>query len=763
MRDENTITIGSRTISTRDLEQQSEKFFKRFGTQKLLGKSVFGSFPKNKHWLAFDDLLAGCGYRDNPADFFNTLISGVFTEKKHPVTVNGIRIPLLFLYHLLEALSPGRRLHHIKRTGQLENLGISVPEKDRANLQQVMDLYPVRLSDHIIRQARVSGKVAGQYLPFVRELDTTGDAITFDGHLKHGVLEQMYENRVIFLLDMRCPVFCRFCFRKHKADRKDKTPTVADVRAAVDHVRLNPALKEILITGGEPLLNLPNLEAALDGLGTIKQVNVIRIATRSVAYYPDLLSGNNNTYVQYLVEKNRELNRLGKRIEIGVHFVHPDEISIQSLNIISELVNNGIQVYVQTPFLNSLNTDGRDLARLFTLLRNAGAGIYYIFTPCSPIHGTKPFWAPVSDAVRAMDYLRDHLSDRCLPKLCTATPLGKIEWDTSGWAVEKDSEDPEFIWIRTPYTRHYYQRFVHHEKELPRFRENPEGTLDARFRVDMGSDDLFCGSRLLRCKESTPIRERENKPDQKAVLAALVDLPDLNPTVVPVPVNTMSRVHTAVLEMTPAAGRDAYDYLCDHPSVTDVILHADDRALADLDLLVNEIGQIKNTGYVTCVRLCCRGFNTCPQLFTHALVEQLARVSNVSIADSFRIEVETWFLTPEEINTRHEKAARALISRGIGIYANLPLIRGVNDDPDTMVSVADRLREACIEFHHLYVDGLDIQKRFNPNGPLPDDRLIDIASHIRRSCSGRQIPLYVVRTPEGERPADFTRQFTAEF
>jgi len=80
----------------------------------------------------------------------------------------------------------------------------------------------VRLSHHVIRQALVSEAVAAQYIPFAGELDPTGHEITFDGHFKQGLLEQMYQNRVIFLLDMHCPVYCRFCFRKHKNLRQEK-------------------------------------------------------------------------------------------------------------------------------------------------------------------------------------------------------------------------------------------------------------------------------------------------------------------------------------------------------------------------------------------------------------------------------------------------------------------------------------------------------------------------------------------------------------
>jgi lysine 2,3-aminomutase len=105
----------------------------------------------------------------------------------------------------------------------------SIPKVDRADIQSVMDTYPVRLSMHTIRQMRVSGDVAYQYLPFVQELDNTGHTNTWIGQFHQGLLEQMYQNRVIFLLNMSCPVYCRFCFRKHKDSRNETNPTPADV------------------------------------------------------------------------------------------------------------------------------------------------------------------------------------------------------------------------------------------------------------------------------------------------------------------------------------------------------------------------------------------------------------------------------------------------------------------------------------------------------------------------------------------------------
>ena len=48
--------------------------------------------------------------------------------------------------------------------------------------------------------------------------------------------------------------------------------------------------------------------------------------------------GRRQAYLTYLKRKNLELQERGKRMEVATHFIHPDEISPQSLSIITELV-----------------------------------------------------------------------------------------------------------------------------------------------------------------------------------------------------------------------------------------------------------------------------------------------------------------------------------------------------------------------------------------------------------------------------------------
>nr|NJM02382.1 lysine 2,3-aminomutase [Desulfobacula sp.] len=532
-----------------------------------------------------------------------------------------------------------------------------------------------------------------------------------------------------------------------------KTPSRAHVLAAVDHVRTHPAIREILITGGEPLLNRPNLDAALGGLMTVPHIEVIRIATRSVAYYPELFLKDDKDLIHYLIDKNDQYRSHGKRIEVGIHFVHPDEVSVQSLEIISSMVQRGLQVYVQTPFLNGLNTDGETLGRLFTLLRRAGVKIYYIFTPCSPIHGTREFWTPISKALEAMAWLRENVSDRSLPKLCTATPLGKIEWHTSGFAVEKDAEDEAFTWIRTPYTLSYFKDFIPDMTHMPDMRINPEGTLDARFQVAMGDEALFLGNR----PEKTGISPDPGLSSETldAIRAFLGSGLGLGPSLCPTPSKFVSRVHKTRVEMDAQVDDPAFDYIEQDPEITDVVVHWRSAEDPGMEKTGRMAARLKAFSHILSLRICCREFSGQPEALTEDLMEKMRQWCDFSVGNPFRVEVETWFLRPEDVLEQHGEIAKKLIRKGVNIYSNVPLIRGLNDSPQTVAALAHGLRRAAIEFHHLYVSGLDIQEKFNASPPDPQ-RIMDIASEVRKECSGRQIPLYIRRTPSGEKDFGFS-------
>jgi len=726
------------------------EFLERYGVAALVGRDFSELIGRQSGRRRFRRLLAATGFNEDPEGFCRELVGRLEAaagNPAEPIRINGIELPHLLLVAVLEKLMPKEKFTTVKTVEQLETLTrMPIPQEERAGMQSVLDTYPVRLSSHVLRQMRVSRHVGYQYLPFVAELDPVGHVNTWIGQFHQGLLEQMYQNRVIFLLNMSCPVYCRFCFRKHKESRHQVNPTGREVRKAVDYVRSCPTIKEIVITGGDPFMNRDNLACAIDGLKAIPHVQTLRLATRSIAYYPNLFLARNESLLKYVKAKNYELQMTGKRLEVATHFIHPDEISPQSLQLITDLVNHGIAVYVQTPFLKDCNDRGPELTRLFGLLRGAGAELHYIYIPCSPIQGNRIYWSPIADGLQAAHYLRAHLSDRVIPRICTATPIGKMDWFSSGWAVGPDPDNDHFIWIRTPYTPDYFKSFAPIANELDIIQVNEEGTIDIRYMAEIGDDSLYLGARPSVSKPEAVVALQ----DIRAVREEADRLADTLPAIVAGSGSAINRVHKTRVEIQIEDWDRDPTFLRNHPDISDAVLSAEGEILDHLHSLQDVIAVLRTLDSVNAVRLRSRAFNANPERFSDALVGALAELNKVTVVNPQRLEIEARFLRAEEIAPRHKTLAEKLRNRGITVYSNTPLLAGVNDSADEINRIAFRLRECGIEFHHLYIAGLPLQKHWNRERPVDVADVIDIATKVRREGSGREIPRYIISTGLGE-------------
>jgi lysine 2,3-aminomutase len=749
-------------VALSSLAYDAADFLEHFGEEYLLGKVFHDIIGAGDGQTKFHRLLTAAGYANNPQGFFLELtekLGNANSANAVPIEVGGIHLPNLFLLSILEKIIPGNRFLSIREVSQYEKLAnITLGESERDALQEVIETYPVRLSLHTLRQMRISKNVAYQYAPFVEELDPVGQVNTWVGQFHQGLLEQMYRNRVIFLLNMSCPVYCRFCFRKHKDSRNQANPTEADVRESVDYVGQSPNIKEIVITGGDPFLNKKNMMAAIDGLKEIPHVQTLRLATRSISYYPHLFYKDNSFWLNTLKIKNLELQQLGKRLEIATHFIHPDEVSLDSLDIISTLVKNGISVYIQTPFLNNCNDEGPELTKLFSLLRGAGAELHYIYIPCSPIQGNSVYWTPISKGLAASHYLRAHLSDRIMPRITTATPIGKIDWHTSGWAVEKDKQDDHFLWIRTPYTPDYFKDFTQKVEELNVVRVNPEGTLDARFMAQIGDDSLLIGSR-----KAVSIKADKTDQDALETMQALT-LKDqrIGCTIVPTASATLCRAHETRVEIDATADDKDLAYIRQDNRITDVLISSKQDAIESLYQIGKLVNHLREIHHVNAVRLRSLKFNYEPAVYTRAVIDRLGELNRLTVVNPLRLEIETQFLHSSEIKQVHGDLTKALHNKGITVYTNTPLLANINDNAEEIHRLAFSCRQIGLEFHHLYVAGLPLQKDWSQKHPVEIGTVIDIATRVRKDGSGREIPRYIILTELGEVDFGLTSRLSEE-
>lgn len=738
------------------LEERLVDFLDQYGVEGVLGERFADCLGDGDGGERFERLIAACGFEGQVESFLTTVLDELNAASPRAVAevqLNGVELPQALLLVFLEEMMPGNGFLHVRSVAQYESLcNAVVPQDERESIQKVLDEYPVRLSHHTLRQIRLSEGIGYQYLPFAEELSTEGQVNTWIGQFHQGIVEQMYDNRIILVLHMSCPVYCRFCFRKHKECRNQAPPSLEEVDAALQYIAENDRIKEVVLTGGEPLMNRKTVTRTLTGLGRIPHIETVRLAARTISYHPQMLRRQSGFWMRFLKKCREDLAIVGKHLEVATHFIHPDEASVESLEVITELARSGIPVYVQTPFLAGCNDNGETLAELYRALQLRGAEMHYIFFPCSAIQGNRRYWSPISTALHTANQLRAMLSDRAIPHITTATKIGKIDWYTSGWAVEPDAEDPRYLWIRTPYTRDYFARFVD-AVTVDGVRENEEGVLEARFMADIGDEALFVGPRRVPTTDDDP--DEEPLPyDEDQVRELYKQLPDIGPHIVDSGCRRLCRVHRTRVELrcdcTEQELKQILDYMASQPAITDVIIRSDTALPGTLEEIEAMTQALRSRTKVRCFRLRSRIFHDQPLLFDSEVVSRLAALQQLEVADPVRFELETLVLHPDQLDDMHRRIAELLHQNGITLYMNSCLLHGVNDSTDTMRALSSKCRKYGFEFHHLYVAGAQTQRYWNARRPIDLDNVIDIATELRRNGSGRELPRLILSTELGE-------------
>ncbi|MEJ2167852.1 MAG: lysine 2,3-aminomutase, partial [Desulfobacterales bacterium] len=375
-----------------------------------------------------------------------------------------------------------------------------------------------------------------------------------------------------------------------------------------------------------------------------------------------------------------------------------------------------------------------------------------------PIQGNSVYWSPISKGLAAAYYLRAHLSDRVMPRITTATPNGKMDWHSSGWAVEKDKQDDHFFWIRTPYTPDYFKDFAEKVHEQDVVRVNSEGSLDARFMAQIGDESLFIGSR-----KAAPARADETDQHALEKMQALaIKDQSIGCTIVPTASETLFRAHETRVEIDAAADDKDLDYIRRDNRITDVLISSRQDAVEHLYQIGKLINHLREIPHVNAVRLRSLKFNYEPAVYTRGVIDRLAELNRLTVANPLRLEIETQFLHSSEIEPVHEELLKALHNKGITVYSNTPLLANINDNAEEIHRLAFSCRQIGLEFHHLYVAGLPFQKEWNQKHPVDVSTVIDIATRVRKDGSGREIPRYIILTELGEVDFGLTSRLSEE-
>jgi lysine 2,3-aminomutase len=181
-------------------------------------------------------------------------------------------------------------------------------------------------------------------------------------------LVRQYRDRALLKTTGRCGGCCRFCFRR--VWMAEEAPFISDgeIRTVLAWLKTHPEIRELLLSGGDPLSDLEKTEALIGRIRKEFPSLRIRVCTRIPITCP---LGIESAFISFLASQ--------KPLRMAVHINHPRELSPESRTVLSGLVEAGIPVHVQTVLLKGINDRAETLTRLFEDCLGLGLSPYYLF------------------------------------------------------------------------------------------------------------------------------------------------------------------------------------------------------------------------------------------------------------------------------------------------------------------------------------------------------------------------------------------------
>jgi lysine 2,3-aminomutase len=186
-----------------------------------------------------------------------------------------------------------------------------------------------------------------------------------------------------------------------------------EMRRAVQYIAHHPEVRDVLISGGDPLLLSESvLEPLLKGLRSIPHVEIIRIGTRVPVFLPQRVTP----------ELVKMLSKYHP-IFINIHFNHPRELTPETVEACARLANAGIPLGSQTVLLRGINDCSHIIKDLMHALLRARVRPYYLYQ-CDLSQGISHFRTSIAKGLEIIEHLRGHTSGLAVPTFALDAPGG---------------------------------------------------------------------------------------------------------------------------------------------------------------------------------------------------------------------------------------------------------------------------------------------------------------------------------------------------
>lgn len=291
-----------------------------------------------------------------------------------------------------------------------EHLGLSLAELPALPDGQGFPMLVPRAFASRMERGNPLDPLLLQVWPDVREASTLPDELTDPvgdgGACRADGLLHKYHGRVLLVTTGACAVHCRYCFRQNfPYEAVPHAPSRWD--AALDYIGTDETIREVLLSGGDPL-TLPTrvLEALLSRLGEIPHLETLRIHTRLPVVLPSRID---DEFCRMLLD-----SRL--KVVTVLHANHARELDDDVLEACRRLKEAGATLLNQSVLLHRVNDSVAALEELSRRLWDCGVLPYYLHA-LDRVKGSARFLVEDERAHGLMERLRERLPGYLVPRL----------------------------------------------------------------------------------------------------------------------------------------------------------------------------------------------------------------------------------------------------------------------------------------------------------------------------------------------------------
>lgn len=250
--------------------------------------------------------------------------------------------------------------------------------------------------------------IGRQFIPDASELVTASyemsDPIGDDALSPVKGVVHRYPDRALLKPLLICPVYCRFCFRREHVGPDGGVLTDAELQAAYAWFAAHPAVTEVILTGGDPLMLSPRrLGSIISALSVMPHIQTIRIHSRVPVADPERLTDA----LAAAMDTDRSL-------WLVVHANHAREFTAQARSALRRVQMRAIPVLGQSVLLRGVNDSSDALEDLFRAMLAARVKPYYLHQ-LDAAPGTARFRVPIEEGHRLLEALRGRVTGLAWP------------------------------------------------------------------------------------------------------------------------------------------------------------------------------------------------------------------------------------------------------------------------------------------------------------------------------------------------------------